>query len=117
MMTGLAVDHAIATFGAEEGVVFRLERSALPAFEAAAMAPAYQVFTRFAGGCWSVRDLETVLSFARSGVAADPAVSRILRTQPPALYAPLALKVLEAALFGLDPALATFDESDREAAA
>lgn len=110
------VDHVDATFGGER-VRFRLAPEHLPGFEAAIQGPAYQCFTRFAGGWWTFRDVEAVLTAALPldvDAAAARRVQAALRSRPPAVYAVLATKILEAALFGIDPAVAVFDEEVAE---
>ena len=122
-------DQVDAIFGGEDRV-FCIQREDLRAFELAVGMPAYQMFTRFAGGFWTLRDLRAVLVFALASKEADPAldlirsfaavtdegggvdrvnaehlgrlasapiVADVLTSNPPAPYAMLALKVIEAA--------------------
>jgi len=137
-MTG----SVVATFGGQE-TRFAIAREDLAAFEMAIGLPAYTIFTKFAGGLWSVTDLRTVLNFAamsstekaphrataqagfnsylldlnlRRGCGPSR-VDRVLLDNAPARYAPLALKILEASLFGLDPVDAIFNEGDQAVAA
>ncbi|MFI5410148.1 hypothetical protein [Kaistia sp. UC242_56] len=137
-MTG----SVLATFGGQE-MRFAIAREDLVALEMAIGLPAYTIFTKFAGGLWSVTDLCTVLNFAAMS-ASDKAphrqtaavgfnsyvldralgrgcgpsrIDRVLLDNAPARYAALALKILEASLFGLAPDDAVFDENDRAVAA
>lgn len=70
----------------------------------------YPLFQTFATGAWSVADLEAVLSAALPFADSDTsALDAFLSRAAPAPYAILAVKILEAYLFGLPPADAVFD--------
>ncbi len=134
------VGYVDATFGGS-GLRFELDRKDIPGLEAMLQDSAYHVFTKFAAGSWTIRDLEAVLSASVAAQVEDPAdrsarvtlyrmarqfggsmlpmhsspyVQGIIQKNPPARYAVLALKVLEAALFGIKSADAVFDENSIE---
>lgn len=120
------VDHVDALFGGER-IRFRVAAADLPSLEALLGGSAYQCFTKFAGGFWTLAELETVIAFAwpspdggerGAGIPADArlSVQRTLRSVPPGIYAALAMRILDAALFGLDETAACFDERAVEAA-
>lgn len=121
------VDHVDALFGGER-IRFRVAPADLPSLEALLLGSAHQCFTKFAGGFWTLAELETVIAFAwpspddaaprGAGIPVDArlSVQRTLRRVPPGIYAELAMRILEAALFGLDQAAARFDEREVEAA-
>lgn len=143
-MTTETVGYVDAVFGGER-LRFELDRKDIPGLEAMLGGSAYQVFTKFAGGFWTIRDLEGVLSasvpaqvedaadrnnramlfkmarmMGESGFshgAVSPYVQGVLRKNPPARYAVLAMRVLEASLFGIAQADASFDETDMVEAA
>lgn len=113
------VDHVDATFSGEP-IRFRIPPENLPGFEAVIHGSAYQCFTRFAGGWWTLADVEAVLTAAlpcQPSRSTSRPVQAALRSRPPAVYAVLATKILEAALFGIDDAVAVFDERAAEMAA
>ena len=75
----------------------------------------YGSFQRFAAGIWTVAELSFILRFAWMGagdVTRNVFVDTVLTREPPGNYAPLAARVLEAYLLGIDPRLAVFDERD-----
>lgn len=106
-------------FGGEP-VRFGLSRKPerMQMFEAVLGGPLYDLFRRFATGHWTMRELQGVLAEAygdATGTRSSSAsfiVADVLTRNPPGIYAPFASKVLEAALFGLEPAEARFDEGD-----
>jgi hypothetical protein len=105
-----------ARFGGRE-LTFRLERNerAVACFEAQA-GTAFAMFQRFATGHWSPADVALVLAHASVGapnrsIGLDPAVDEVVARAPAGAYAPLAVKALEAFLFGVPPLAATFDEA------
>jgi hypothetical protein len=134
----------MATFGGQ-AVAMELQRDELPLLEASLDGSAYACLNRFIGGIWTVRELQLVLSAAMpiaaggfeenspaahkrkmiksmaehgfaTGVIDSPVVLQVLRERPPARYAVLAVKLLEASLFGLPENQASFDEDVEEAA-
>ena len=126
-----------AIFGGE-AVRFELQRDEIRFLETGLGGSAYECLNRLVGGRWTVTDLLLVLSAAvpasyaggndlsagrramakalgphiASNVQAGEhaAVQRVLTENPPARYAVLAMKILEAALFGIAPDIANFDE-------
>lgn len=144
-MTANLVHHVEATFGGRQ-VRFDL-RDEIAALEVSLGGGAYSCLRRLVSGEWALRDLQLVLSAAipfdlsevpsnsveaklkradrrlaeytgiSAGVAESPFVLRVLKENPPARYAVLALKVLEAGLFGIASDQATFDEGAVEVAA
>lgn len=134
-MSPSKIDHVDAVFGGRS-VRFRLAPDDIPSFEALIQGSAYQCFTKFAGGFWTFADVEAVLRYALPADLGDdnavmvalerkaaalgmgmPSrkrsdfVSRVLVSRPPAIYAVLASRILEAALFGIEAELAAFDEN------
>jgi len=130
------VNHVDAVFGGKQ-VRFAIERADIEAFERLAGVPAFALLQKLANGTWSVGDLKIVLNFASMpdsrrhflrkaakigllspalmvppGLVTD--VDKVLNTAAPAPFAVLAMKVLEAALFGLPEDQATFDEKAAE---
>ena len=136
-MTDL-VSHVDAVYNGKRHR-FELKRNHLAAFEAALGDSAYAAMRRFVDGTWRFRDVELTLSFAHSGatdaeemlaaiMATMPdtstapflhhtefTVSRVLKKHGPATYAELAASVLVAALMGLQPEQAVFDDGSMEA--
>jgi len=74
---------------------------------------AFTQFQAFSLGSWSVEDVRTVLVEAYAGDG-EPAqfVERLLVTNPVGRITPLAIKVLEAFLFGVPPERASFNDLD-----
>ncbi|MFG1465252.1 GTA-gp10 family protein [Xanthobacter sp. DSM 24535] len=128
-------DHVTAFIGGKQCVVC-LRREVIESLECALNDSAYAVFRRFGRGHWTVNEVRTILNFAlledgqvshlkkmiafgfaNVPVARHPLVDHVLETNPQAPYAVLALRCLEAALFGISPEFAVFDERDDDAAA
>lgn len=142
-MTTNLVNHIDAKFGGDY-IRFDL-RDELVALEHSLNGGAYACLNRLVGGQWVLRDVQLVLSAAiperhsginpRSSVASirrmnrsmkslglpmqvfdSPFVLDVLKKNPPARYAVLAMKIVEAALFGIAEDQASFDENAAEAA-
>lgn len=131
------VEHVDALFGGKS-VRFELWRSPQPmASVENIVGSAYEVLQRFFHGTWTATDLHRVLAaaytpnhgrlrqFGGLGLGGvdfmlmmikPDDVGLVLASGPHAKYAPLASKVLEAYLFGLPKADATFDENEGQAA-
>lgn len=143
-MTGTLVNFIDATFGGE-AIRFELKRSDIVALENTLGGSAFQMLKRLTSSVWTMRELQIVLSAAIPEEVADRdhnstealvakmhaqfaghasyatvvesrRVLAVLRENPPAVYAVLAQLVLEAALLGIDPTLAAFDEGAMEGA-
>jgi hypothetical protein len=131
-MTTDLVTYVDATFGGK-AVRFELDRTTMiPALESSLNGGAYECLNRLIRGAWQLRDIQLVLSAAIEiehaefisvlnrrppimgisfPVQSSPAVVRVLNDNAPARYAVLAMKVLEAALFGIAKEQASFDEN------
>ena len=72
----------------------------------------FEQLQKFAAGTWTVQQVEAVLNCSYAGRCSGyvPAVQEVLSSKPPGIYAPLAAKVLEAYLFGIDKERGAFDE-------
>ncbi len=101
-----------ARFGGQE-IEFGLSSHALFAFTIKQKSP-YATLERLLVGTWSMDDLETVLraAYKRTGSIAKNQADTVLLREPPGNYVPLAIKIMQAFLFGLDPDKAVFDERD-----
>lgn len=142
-MTANLVNHIDAKFGGEY-IRFDL-RDEMVALEVSLAGGAYACLNRLVSGEWVLRDVQLVLSAAiperhsginprspeasirrmnrsmkslgfASGVFDSPFVLEVLKKNPPARYAVLAMKIVEAALFGIAEDQASFDENEAEAA-
>jgi hypothetical protein len=114
-----------AKFGGQE-IKFQLAHNARAvAYLETAIGSPFAVYKRLAAGNWTVRDVSAVLSFAHPDFApvlisnvpgipfpAHKAVADALEKNPAGIFAGLAAKILEAFLFGLPEARATFDEGN-----
>lgn len=138
-MTANLVNYIDAKFG-REYIRFDL-RDELVALEHSLASGAYACLNRLVSGEWVLRDVQLVLSAAiperhsgidpRSAEAGFRRVSRsmkslgmplrvldspfvleVLKKNPPARYAVLAMKIVEAALFGIAEEQAFFDENE-----
>ena len=108
--------HIDATFGGKP-VRFRIRREGhtLLAINLRIAEP-YALFQKFALGHWTVADLITVLSVAyddgspKSIIVTPKAVEDVMNREPPGIYVPLAVAILESYMFGIDPERGTFNE-------
>jgi hypothetical protein len=112
-----------ATFGGQ-AIKFQLAHDARTvAYLEHAIGSPFAVWKRLAAGNWTVRDVSAVLSFAHPDFApvlvsnvpglpfpAPEAVADAVQRNPAGIFAGLAVKILEAFLFGLPEERATFDE-------
>lgn len=113
------VDYVDAVFDGKE-VRFRLRREErfVSSIEGA-LGSTFAAFGRFGNGEWKTSDVRHTLALAYPGVrplyqfTECPDVDRVLTDHPPGLYAPLAVKILKAFLFGIDEEMAVFDEAER----
>lgn len=128
-------DHVDAIFGGHS-VRFRLAPEDIPSFENLVQGSAYQCFCKFAGGFFTFENMEAVLRYAlpaelgddnptlialerKAGVMGVGQLSRkrsrfvwrVIGSRPWGIYAVLASRILEAALFGIDAELVAFDEN------
>ena len=106
------VRHVDATCGGES-VRFELPT---PTPIVGPMQPAlrepFATYKRFGSGDWSGSDIFQVLSEAHpKRIAALPVIAETITAKPAATYAGLAVKILEAHLFGIDADRAHFDEA------
>lgn len=116
------VRHVDAVFGGKE-VRFELAQDHFhfSLFEAQLDAKAaYGCLQSFMDGRWSVHDVRVILRFAYPGKGAAWGLCRetdaVLEANPPGPYALLAMRVLEAGVFGIKSELAVFDEKAPAAA-
>ncbi len=75
----------------------------------------YGALQRLAAGVWTMDDLLRVLSPRTDAFTpwrADPDIVAVIEAGGPGTYAPLAARVLEAALFGVQPSAEAWDERD-----
>lgn len=129
------VRHIAARIGGKP-VRFELKRAHLPAFEDALGGSAYTCLKRFLDDGWRATDVSLVLSFAWKGpteeethlsslirrmeaeglasaplrIITDMDVAKLIDANGPARYAELAMSILVAALMGIDPDVAVFDD-------
>lgn len=115
--------HIDAVFGGKQ-VRFRIRRenNRLIAIGLSISEP-FAIFQKFALGNWTVGDLKMVLGVSYND-GANPyllvvpkEVEDVLCREPPGVYVPLAVAILEAYLFGIEPERGTFDEKAERAAA
>ena len=115
-MQDTLVNQVDAAFGGQ-AVRFSLSRDpqACASLEAAIGSP-FGAYKRFVANLWTVTDVRLVLAHATPGVwllhghTRVAAVDAALTARSAVTYAPLAVRILEAFLFGLEPARAVFDE-------
>lgn len=112
------VRHVDAIFGGRP-VRFRFSAPRelmIPLHYAVALQSPFATFQRFVSGLWTMDDLRTVLSVSYEGrglvFRQVDEVETVLRREPPARYAPLAARILEAFLLGVEERLAVFDEAN-----
>lgn len=99
----------MATIGGEP-MRFELLREELETFEVMSGDSAFATFKSFARGQWSVRDMHTVLRMAhpKGYLHSTEDVRELVNRWGPANFVPLATRILEGVLFGLDPQDATW---------
>ena len=109
------VDHVTARFGGEQRV-FRFPRSPGGVVHHAPMTDgfsAYACYQRLAAGVWTFHDVLRVLSPLPPGqmiFVPDPSIVAVIEAGGPGTYAPLAARILEAALFGVSAPASRWDE-------
>ncbi|WP_131193721.1 GTA-gp10 family protein [Lichenihabitans psoromatis] len=93
----------------------RPDQASVESLEAAIGSP-FAAFTRFRDGVWTISDIRMVLGHAfpdavlMQGLTRVATVDAAIVARPAATYAPLAIKILEAFLFGLAADQARFVE-------
>lgn len=108
--------HSVEALIEGEPVTFELGRDRASAWRMQRLfrlGSPFAQFQAFSLGAWNVDDIRTVLVEAYAGDDEPaPFVERLLVTMPIGRLAPLAVKVLEAFLFGLPLGRARFNDAD-----
>ena len=104
------VDYVDAVFGGAS-VRFQMGPRRLEVFEAM-HGSARASLSRFLTNAWNVGELKAVLRSAHPDMFGSiSAIDDAIAARKPMTYAPLATSILVAALAGLEPETATFDEA------
>lgn len=109
------LDHVTARFGGAQRV-FRYPRQPGGITHYAVMSDGfspYACFQRLSAGAWTILDLLRVLSPLQPGeivYVPDREIAAAIELGGPGNYAPLAARVLQAALFGIEAKDARWDE-------
>ncbi|MDB5733338.1 MAG: hypothetical protein JWQ03_3233 [Variovorax sp.] len=106
-------DHVDARFAGQQ-IRFELKRDATTQqmMTLCGLAP-FAMYRRFAEGLWAADDIMRVLSLAYSPAPyiIVPSIAKRVRSAAYGHYAPLAIAVLEAHLYGIDPDRALFEDT------